>query len=458
MFVSGNDINIVNNVGQEITIQVLKDTLKLKLNKAWGRICEPNVAWVENGEKLPTVSMSSGENWVEAVITITPKKNEFIRIYEFELDLTGAPDWSDNDGKKTFLRCNSKWQPISELLASHKEFPSKWAWPIGSGLLSHSFKKSSAYSMGAQDMYTGFSKDFFIGIPDPLATIDFGAIAYTDKSDHALTIVTNQAIALSYTNMGKTSICGLIRDLKAGQEYSIKVKITLSKKNTLALNDSVVPVFENTPLRVIFMGDSVGAASGSYASQLTTKLNDEYSKKVWCLNASVGGSTTESALSRFNGDALDYQPNLIVLQLAYNDVGRIKPEIVAANLKKMIDPILAMPNGRAVVITPLSYDKKRVDETMLKGTDINKIHLEDYIPALQKMVAEYESDLKTKGKIAFVDIWNAMSKVRKEKGVDFVLLPDGSHPNEECNKIITEAIWPELKNQADTVIKVMQKR
>jgi len=131
---------------------------------------------------------------------------------------------------------------------------------------------------------------------------------------------------------------------------------------------------------------------------------------------------------------------------------------VAANLKKMIDPILAIHGGRAVVCTPLSYDKKRVDDTMKAGTDINKVHTEQYIPALQKLVADYEADPKTKGKVAFVNIWEAMAKVRAEKGADYVLLPDGSHPNAEGHKIIADAAWPDLKRLAKTTLKELEEK
>ena len=161
---------------------------------------------------------------------------------------------------------------------------------------------------------------------------------------------------------------------------------------------------------------------------------------------------------RFTGQWMDYGPNLAVFQLCYNDVLRIKPEDVAANLKKMIDAVLAAPGGRAVVLTPLSYDKKRVDETLAKGTDINKVHSEQYIPALKKLVADYEADPKTKGRVAFVNIWEAMAKVRAEKGADYVLLPDGSHPNAEGHKLLADTVWPELKRLAEAVLKDVEEK
>jgi lysophospholipase L1-like esterase len=52
-----------------------------------------------------------------------------------------------------------------------------------------------------------------------------------------------------------------------------------------------------------------------------------------------------------------------------------------------------------------------------------------------------------------VDIWQAMAKVRSEKGADYVLLPDGSHPNAEGHKLIADAVWPELKRVAEASLK-----
>jgi hypothetical protein len=55
------------------------------------------------------------------------------------------------------------------------------------------------------------------------------------------------------------------------------------------------------------------------------------------------------------------------------------------------------------------------------------------------MVADYQADGKSQGRIAFVNIWEAVAKVRAAKGADRVLLPDGSHPAEEGYKVIVDA-------------------
>jgi lysophospholipase L1-like esterase len=215
---------------------------------------------------------------------------------------------------------------------------------------------------------------------------------------------------------------------------------------------------DRVPLRAVFCGDSVGAEGGGYTSRLAAGLIQEFGEKVRPLNTSRGGATTREFLDVWQPRVMDYSPNLAIFQLCYNDVLKIKPEDVAANLKKMIDSLLANTGGRAVVCTPLSYDQKRVNETMAKGTDINKVHREQYIPVLQALVADYEADPKTQGKVAFANIWEAMATVRAEKGADYVLLPDGSHPNAEGHKILADTIWPELKRLAEAALKEIEEK
>lgn len=455
---NGEELKIASSDVHEATIDLAGGQAKLVLVKAWGRTRDPKpdgTAWKAEGDKLPAVVAKSSGDWVELTVPVKIEKNEKIRLYRFDLNLPDGTSWQDIDGSRTFLRSGPKWQSVSERLTKLSPLPSRWAWPVAVGLNRIFGKVSYHQAMNYHDDWTGFQAEFFNGIPDPLSTVDVGAIARIDGAGRVLAMVSDPAIAVSWEG-SKLSLCTVLRSGQAGQEVSVRLRLYYGQGQVSQLVDKWVAELSSVPLRAVFMGDSVGAEGGSYADHLAGQLLTEFPGRVRCLNTSIGGSTTASALARYQGDVLDYNANLVVIQLCYNDVLKIKPDEVATNLRKMIDPILAMPGGRAVVLTPLSYDKKRVDDTLKTGTDINKVHTEQYIPALRKMIADYEADPKSKGKVGYVDIWQAMANVRTEKGVDYVLLPDSSHPNAEGHKIITDAVWQELKRVAESSLKELE--
>jgi len=453
------ELKLSSSGPREAAVELPGGTAKLVLVKGWGRTVEPRpdgTAWKAEGEKLPAIAAKAGDGWIEFTIPLKLDKDDRIRIYRFDLDLSGAAPWADADGQKTFLRQGPQWQSAAGLLAKQKPLPAAWAWPVATGLTGLYEKSFSKYAMSSHDIWTGFGDECFKAVADPLATVDVSAVARTDGAGHVLALVAERAIAAGWEG-NRLSLCAVLRDAKAGQDRPVRLRLYCGQGQVGDLAGKWVAEMDRVPLRAVFCGDSVGAEGGGYTSHLAGRLIQEFGEKVRPLNTSRGGATTKEFLDVWQFRVMDYSPNLAVFQLCYNDVGRIKPEDVAANLRKMVDSVLANPGGRAVVCTPLSYDKKRVDDTMAKGTDINKVHSEQYIPALKKLVADYEADPKTKGKVAFANIWEAMAKVRAEKGADYVLLPDGSHPNAEGHKLLADTIWPELKRLAEAVLKELNR-
>jgi lysophospholipase L1-like esterase len=451
------ELQVVANTPREAVIALPGGTARLALAKAWGRTSEPRPdgkAWKAEGEQLPAVIVAAGEEWIEFSIPLKLEKDDRIRIYQFDLTLPETTGWQDADGTHTCIRRGPQWQSVAELLARQKAPLTNWAWPVVPGLTSLYEKSTTRYGMSAQDIWTGFGGDFFRTVPDPLHTVDVSAIVRTNGSGRVLALVAEQAMAVAWET-NRVSICPVLRNARSAQEKPVRVRLYCGRGDVSPLAAKWVAEMDRTPLRVVFCGDSVGAEN-VYTAQIAGRLFQEFGDKVRTLNTSRGGATTREFLDVWQGRVMDYNPNLVVVQLCYNDVGRIKPEDVAANLRKMIDAVLAVPGGRAVVLTPLSYDKKRVDDTLAKGTDINKVHTEQYIPALQKVVADYEAEPKTRGKVAFADIWHALAKVRAEKGADHVLLPDGSHPNAEGHKVIADTAWPEVKRLAESSLRELK--
>lgn len=451
---AGDGTDASSALVREAAVALPGGPAKLVLVQAWGRAPRSSKPWRATGNDLPMMVSRTGEGWCEVAVKVKPKKDENIRLYQFDLDLSGAPDWQDTDGSRTLLRRGPTWRTAAALLSKQEKFPARWAWPVGGGRVKGIAKSEAAYAASGNDAWTGFSASvlFFKGQPRTLDTVDVPAVVRVSRSGNVLGLVAEYGLAVGFDGPGRLRVCPLLRSLQGGSEYTVRVRVFWGDGGPAELADRWTEVMDRRPLRVLFAGDSVGAARGSYAFLAMARLQKEFAGRVRTMNTSRGGATTKEFLSVWRPRVLDYNPNIVVFQLCYNDVGRIKPAQVAANLKTMIDSLLAKPGGRAVVLTPLSYDKKRVDATMKKGTDINKVHTEEYIPALRNLVADYDAEPATRGKVAFVDIWHAMARVRAEKGADHVLLPDGSHPNAEGNAVILEALWPALKRLADSSI------
>jgi hypothetical protein len=426
----------------------------LTLLESWGRTREPNKAWKAEGEKLPAVKARGGKGWVEVTLAGKVARDSFIEIHRFQLDPSAAKGW--DRFKNGILVRRGRSTPFAKPLAETGDFLKRWAWPCATGLTRLRRKTISTHSMGAQEVWTGFAAERFKGAGKSLPVVDAGAIALRNRGGQVLALVANRALAVGYDGP-KLSISAVARDLRGGEERPLRVRVYLGKGKAEELLENWWREVDDVPVRVFFCGDSVGAAKGSYASVLAGRLRKEFGAKARCVNTSRGGDTTAGALKEYRENVLDHRPQIAVFQLCYNDVGKIKPDAVAANLKKMIDPLLAGKGGRALVMTPLSYDKKRVDAYLKKGVDINQVHAGQYIPALKKLVAAYEADPKTKGKVGFANIWEAMAKVRKEKGADYVLLPDGSHPVKEGHGVIADCACPELKRLVTSALKEVAK-
>jgi lysophospholipase L1-like esterase len=450
----GGQLKLRETGKQGVVVELPGGTARLTLVKAWGRLPRSSRGWILEGEKLPALCAKSGKDWVELTLSSKVLKDTHIEIYRFVLDLSGIKSWNDAEGKRTWLR-RGKWQSAAALRSGGNA--AQQAWPAVPGCSGAWRKKASAYGLTRVTAWTGFTKERFAGMGKSLLTIDRSAIARSGPGGSVLGLVSNRAVCVSQSGAGKLSISAVARHLKTGAARQIRVRVYLGKGKPDALAARWAAEMDTTPLRVIFVGDSVGAARGSYTGLLANRLRGEYGTEVRNLNASHGGDTSASALREYQQNVLDYNPEIVVIQLCYNDVGRIKPAQVAANLKKMIDPILARKGGRVLVLTPLSYDKKRVDARLKKdGTDMNKVHTEQYIPALTKLVAGYEANPKTKAKVGFANIWIAMAEARKKKGAEHRLLLDGSHPNAEGYKIIADCAWPVLKPLVDSALEELK--
>ena len=453
----GGEVKLASNNPREAVIELQGGQARLALVKSWGRTRGVDRPWVQEGDKLPAMGVRSGEGWIEVTIPVKAEKDDDLRIFQVELDLSGAAGWDDADGKRTFLRRGPKWLSAADLLASQTSRPERWNWPVGTGRLAGSGK--SVEEPARDDYWTGFSAEQYKGQPRSPETVDVPAILRQGPGDRVLGLVSDYALAAGYDGKDRLRICPLMRGLKAGQEYVLPVRVWVAPGRLDDLGSRWVAAMDTRPLRVAFCGDSVGAENGSYANQAVVRLFQEFGPRVRALNTSRGGATTQEFRDLWQPRVMDYNPNLVVFQLSYNDAfnsaNRLTPDNVVTNYRAMIDSVLAMPGGRAIILSPLSFDKKRVDAALAngdgrypKGTDLYQV-AGTYIAAIEKMVAGYQADAGGKGRVAFVNIFEAMAKVRALKGADYTLLADNSHPGKEGHAILFDALWPELKRMAE---------
>ena len=184
----------------------------------------------------------------------------------------------------------------------------------------------------------------------------------------------------------------------------------------------------STPKKIIFLGDSITAGYGvdkskSYPSLIEKKLEKEMTIKYNFVNASISGSTTASALSRFKWQ-LKGKPTHLVLALGANDGLRgIKTTEIYRNIEKTVK--LAKDNNIKVLIAgmkiPPNYGKEYQKEFDSVFENIAKNYKLSYMPFLLKDVG---------------------GEKKYNQG-------DSIHPNEEGHKIIAKNFWPIFKKFID---------
>lgn len=160
---------------------------------------------------------------------------------------------------------------------------------------------------------------------------------------------------------------------------------------------------------IICFGDSitegVGANPGEdFPSLLSVKLNRPV------INAGRSGDTTQDALKRIQGDVLDKNPGLVIVEFGANDyLKKIPMEETFQNLDKTVE--LLQAQGAVVVLVTVKIG----------------IFFDEYYKGFKKIARER--------KILLV------SDILKGIFTDPKLKSDGLHPNSAGYKIIADRIY-----------------
>ena len=256
--------------------------------------------------------------------------------------------------------------------------------------------------------------------------------------------------------------------------------------------------------RIVLIGDSHGFGWGiNDDKNIFATILDQSSAGIELINLSVPGYGTDQEILRLKKEGLDYQPDLVILQITENDFTEImrplmyekpKPFFILQNGKLVLKNIpvkkdcgasaqyyldcLHIPFNdwlkrksiaysvldrryRKLMLRLSRYFEKSKNEGLRNNQDIYKID-DDGIRLFKAIISEMASELKTKGINMVVVHWNGyLSESRKINGVDIpvidlyptvlknkdkdVLIPNDGHFNIMGHGLIAEELLKALK-------------
>lgn len=180
----------------------------------------------------------------------------------------------------------------------------------------------------------------------------------------------------------------------------------------------------HSPHTILVFGDSLSAGYGlqpqeEWPSLLQKKLAINHS--TWKVsNLSISGETTQGGLLRFEKAIMQYQPNIIIIELGANDGLR------GQSLKAMYDNLEKM--------IQLSHTLQAT--VLLAGMHIPPNYGKRYTQAFHQVYLT----LQKKYNLAFIPF--LLSDVAGEKTL---LLKDDLHPNAKGQVLILKNVWNYLK-------------
>lgn len=176
---------------------------------------------------------------------------------------------------------------------------------------------------------------------------------------------------------------------------------------------------------MVILGDSISEGYGvakesAYPSLLEKKIKAKTVGAQWTvINASISGSTTASALSRFKWQ-LRQKPELVVVALGANDGLRgLSVSVTETNLVKVLE--LARDQKIQVVLCG-----------MRMPPNYGKTYTEDFRSLFPKLAQKF--------KLTFIPFLLDQVAGRPELN-----LADGIHPNEKGHEIVAENVYQAIK-------------
>ncbi len=199
--------------------------------------------------------------------------------------------------------------------------------------------------------------------------------------------------------------------LKADLERAQRVLQDWANLGRYAADNAKVPLPDESPERVVFMGDSITDSWGR-------RYGKFFEGKPY-LNRGISGQTTPQMLVRFRPDVLAHKPKAVVILAGTNDIagntGPMTLEQIQGNLQSMAE--LAKANGIRVVLASVlpvcDYIRPQTERRPMEK-----------IRALNAWLRDYASRTGA----VYLDYYSAM--LDEAGSLKQELTYDGLHPNE----------------------------
>jgi lysophospholipase L1-like esterase len=206
--------------------------------------------------------------------------------------------------------------------------------------------------------------------------------------------------------------------------------------------------------KIVMFGASTIAFRGKLkvASMQLQQYMDAKGYNVEVINSGVPGNNTNLALARFRKDVLDHEPDVVFIMLGINDsaidvkYGKKDPRVSKTkyieNISNMVDELIkrkiipVLMTTQPLIMTENLEPLYNFPPYSEKGFNFL---LSEYVQALRDISKEKSIDLIDVFKI-FLDKYKTDDELRKA-------LPDGMHPGEEGQTLISEAIKELLRNK-----------
>lgn len=203
--------------------------------------------------------------------------------------------------------------------------------------------------------------------------------------------------------------------------------------------------------KIVCFGDSVTFGWNipypeSYPMLLQKKLKESYPEAI-VINSGIGGDTTIGGLVRLQKDVLDYNPDIIIINLGLNDGiliveelynedkaydageekirSMISEEDYKLSYKSIIDII--EDEGTAIIIMSTNQILK---EVLWEDPEIGELQIENY-----KKFNRITKDLSGRYGLEHINLWQAFGD---PPGPNGYLQKDGIHPNRKGLALIAE--------------------
>ncbi len=213
-------------------------------------------------------------------------------------------------------------------------------------------------------------------------------------------------------------------------------------------------------MRILFIGDSITDAGHDkrnyhdlghgYAVRTAKMLTEEFPNRDFeFINMGISANRTGQLFDRLYGDAIDFEPDVIVLLIGINDIGRryktgekhieTSDEQLELNYRSILIQLRKHTKAKILMLSPFILDadiKKLFSLTDERGEPMRS-DVEKIVPAIKKLADEYAD--------GFIPLKELFDEAMKTQPEPLYYSADGIHPNENGAQFIAKLCADKLK-------------